>query len=68
MIRARHARSGKRADQREREARREIQLLLNEGGMSETDFYVYRYLGNEGFLPGYNFPAAACPCPCRDRQ
>jgi hypothetical protein len=24
--------------------------------MSETDFYVYRYLGNEGFLPGYNFP------------
>ena len=45
-----------RADQREREARREIQLLLNEGGMSETDFYVYRYLGNEGFLPGYNFP------------
>ena len=45
-----------RADQREREARREIQLLLNEGGLSETDFYVYRYLGNEGFLPGYNFP------------
>ena len=45
-----------RADQREREARREIRLLLNEGGMSETDFYVYRYLGNEGFLPGYNFP------------
>jgi len=44
------------ADQREREARREIQLLLNESGRSETDFYVYRYLGNEGFLPGYNFP------------
>ncbi|HWY16413.1 MAG TPA: DEAD/DEAH box helicase [Rhizomicrobium sp.] len=45
-----------RADQREREARREIQLLLNEAGHSDTDFYVYRYLGNEGFLPGYNFP------------
>lgn len=44
------------ADQREREARREIQLLLNEGGITESDFYVYRYLANEGFLPGYNFP------------
>ena len=44
------------ADQREREARREIQLLLNEGGFTESDFYVYRYLANEGFLPGYNFP------------
>ena len=44
------------ADQREREARREIQLLLNEGGFTESDFYVYRYLANERFLPGYNFP------------
>ena len=44
------------ADQREREARREIQLLLNDGGFTESDFYVYRYLANEGFLPGYNFP------------
>jgi hypothetical protein len=23
---------------------------------TEADFYVYRYLANEGFLPGYNFP------------
>jgi hypothetical protein len=44
------------AEQREREAKREIQLLLNEGDSTETDFYVYRYLANEGFLPGYNFP------------
>jgi ATP-dependent helicase YprA (DUF1998 family) len=44
------------ADQREREARREIQLLLNEGAITDSDFYVYRYLANEGFLPGYNFP------------
>jgi ATP-dependent helicase YprA (DUF1998 family) len=43
-------------EQREREAKREIQLLLNEADSTETDFYVYRYLANEGFLPGYNFP------------
>jgi hypothetical protein len=44
------------AEQREREAKREIQLLLNASDSTETDFYVYRYLANEGFLPGYNFP------------
>src|SRR5262249_33037322 len=44
------------AEQREREAKREIQLLLNESDSTEADFYVYRFLGNEGFLPGYNFP------------
>jgi ATP-dependent helicase YprA (DUF1998 family) len=44
------------AEQREREAKREIQLLLSEGDSTEADFYVYRYLANEGFLPGYNFP------------
>lgn len=44
------------AEQREREAKREIQLLLNDSDSTETDFYVYRYLANEGFLPGYNFP------------
>jgi len=44
------------AELREREAKREIQLLLNESDGTETDFYVYRYLANEGFLPGYNFP------------
>jgi very-short-patch-repair endonuclease len=26
-----------------------------DGGFS-SDFYVYRYLASEGFLPGYNFP------------
>jgi very-short-patch-repair endonuclease len=24
--------------------------------MSQSDFYIYRYLASEGFLPGYNFP------------
>jgi hypothetical protein len=44
------------AEQREREARREIELLLNISHRTETDFYTYRYLANEGFIPGYNFP------------
>lgn len=40
----------------EREAKRDIALLLNDGDVTETDFYPYRYLATEGFLPGYNFP------------
>jgi Helicase conserved C-terminal domain len=44
------------AEQREREARREIELLLNRSHSSEADFYTYRYLASEGFIPGYNFP------------
>ena len=44
------------AEQREREARREIELLLNRSHSTEADFYTYRYLANEGFIPGYNFP------------
>lgn len=37
-------------------AERERALLLNQGQSSESDFYPYRYLAAEGFLPGYNFP------------
>lgn len=45
------------AERRETEARREILLLRNESRrLSESDFYPYRYLAGEGFLPGYNFP------------
>jgi hypothetical protein len=44
------------AEQREREARREIDLLLNSSHRTEADFYTYRCLANEGFIPGYNFP------------
>jgi len=34
------------------------QIALLERGTSSTgsDFYTYRYLATEGFLPGYNFP------------
>jgi superfamily II DNA/RNA helicase/very-short-patch-repair endonuclease len=31
-------------------------LLLDTRGSMNSDFYPYRYLASEGFLPGYNFP------------
>lgn len=47
----------KDAEQRYREAQRQLALLRNEtGDWAESDFYPYRYLAAEGFLPGYNFP------------
>ena len=40
------------------EALRQRNLLLQDNVASEeSDFYPYRYLATEGFLPGYNFPA-----------
>ena len=45
------------ADRRRNEARRQIELLVNESGNGfQSDFYTYRYLASEGFLPGYSFP------------
>ena len=47
----------KNAEREEMEAKREIELLENRSQNStESDFYPYRYLAAEGFLPGYNFP------------
>jgi hypothetical protein len=46
-------------DARYAEARQRIELLLNESrgqGQGQSDFYTYRYLASEGFLPGYSFP------------
>lgn len=39
------------------QANRQLNLLRNDlGGASElSEFYPYRYLASEGFLPGYNF-------------
>jgi len=52
-----NAKDRQEAEQKEREAKREIALLLNQANKStESDFYPYRYLAAEGFLPGYNFP------------
>ena len=45
------------AAQREWEARKRLELLANDNSeLYQTDFYSYRYLASEGFLPGYSFP------------
>jgi hypothetical protein len=50
-------RSREIAANREREARDRLKLLRNEDSeIGQTDFYSYRYLASEGFLPGYSFP------------
>jgi hypothetical protein len=42
----------------QREAIRQLNLLTCQNVRSEeSDFYAYRYLASEGFLPGYNFPS-----------
>jgi superfamily II DNA/RNA helicase/very-short-patch-repair endonuclease len=38
------------------EARIQRDLLLDSQASMSSDFYAYRYLASEGFLPGYNFP------------
>ncbi len=46
------------AQQKMNQAVRQRSLLLQEDVQrEESDFYPYRYLAAEGFLPGYNFPA-----------
>src|SRR5690606_27134532 len=39
-----------------RQALDQIDLLLHGRESFSSDFYTYRYLATEGFLPGYNFP------------
>ncbi|HOV52420.1 MAG TPA: helicase-related protein, partial [Methanothrix sp.] len=47
-----------RGVRQEKEALRQRNLLLQQDvAREESDFYPYRYLASEGFLPGYNFPA-----------
>ena len=38
------------------EAYSQQNLLLESRTTTNSDFYTYRYLASEGFLPGYNFP------------
>lgn len=47
-----------RKDARARYVAADKQMELLEKGVSSasSDFYTYRYLATEGFLPGYNFP------------
>ena len=46
----------RRADRLRREAEAQMDLLLDQGSLSQSDFYSYRYFASEGFLPGYSFP------------
>jgi len=54
-----HASSAKEranATERYRDAKRQLDLLLKTGNNQNNDFYTFRYLASQGFLPGYNFP------------
>ena len=46
------------AERRRKNAEDQLKLLTAVKGSnaSFSEFYVYRYLANQGFLPGYNFP------------
>jgi hypothetical protein len=44
------------ARSRHAQALDQIHLLQKGSSSSTSDFYTYRYLATEGFLPGYNFP------------
>jgi len=51
------SRENKQAKSNMHQAQRQIDLLVNDrtGGKQLSEFYPYRYLASEGFLPGYNF-------------
>jgi len=58
LIRARRPEEQAEAQRQQQEALRQRNLLLQINiTREESDFYPYRYLASEGFLPGYNFPA-----------
>jgi Lhr-like helicase len=58
LLRARRADDQAAATTKQQEAIRQRNLLLQVNvSREESDFYPYRYLASEGFLPGYNFPA-----------
>jgi len=44
------------AQSRHAQAQEQLTLLMNGDATQAGDFYTYRYLATEGFLPGYNFP------------
>jgi hypothetical protein len=54
-----HSVSSKERDNARRrygDAARQYAVLLKSGNTQNSDFYTYRYLASQGFLPGYNFP------------
>ena len=46
----------KAAQVRHAQAQDQLNLLIRGTAHLSSDFYTYRYLATEGFLPGYNFP------------
>lgn len=44
------------ATRRYTDAKRQLDVLLSSRATQNSDFYTYRYLAGQGFLPGYNFP------------
>lgn len=44
------------AKRRYTDAVNQLKLLLRTSGGQNNDFYTFRYLASQGFLPGYNFP------------
>lgn len=44
------------AKRRYMDAVNQLKVLLKTGGGQNNDFYTFRYLASQGFLPGYNFP------------
>ncbi len=46
----------KQASQLLNDALQQLRILRRADPMDFNDFYTYRYLASEGFLPGYNFP------------
>ncbi len=44
------------AQRRYLDAKRQHDVLLSARATQNSDFYTYRYLAGQGFLPGYNFP------------
>lgn len=46
----------KAAEDRRRMGEFQRSILLSNQSNKDNDFYIYRYLATEGFLPGYNFP------------
>lgn len=58
LERARNKQDEERARARQAEALHQRRLLLQRNTeREESDFYPYRYLASEGFLPGYSFPS-----------
>lgn len=51
------ARDRENANRRYQDAKNQLTLLLKTSGSAfSNDFYTFRYLASQGFLPGYNFP------------